>query len=99
MSAYIPLEIVEKHCLRAYINQPASEVLSARLGGGNEKARTDLAHHLARRLAPRLKLRSEPIGYNNSYRSTAEIFVFTREELAAVLERHYIVMESLPPIP
>ena len=96
MSAYIPPEIVKKHCLRAYINQPASEVLSARLGGGNENAQTALAHQLARHLAPRLKLRSELVDYNHSYRSTAEIFVFTREELAAVLERHYIVMEPLP---
>jgi hypothetical protein len=94
-SLYIPPEIVEKHYIRTYVEQPAHEALTTRLGGSDEVVRASLAHQIARYIAPRLKLHTERADYNSVYRSTAEIFVFTHEELAAILESRYIRMEPL----
>jgi hypothetical protein len=93
---YIPPEIVEKHYIRTYVEQPAHEALTTRLGGSAEGVRARLAHQIAFYIAPRLKLHTERANYNSVYRSTAEIFVFTHEELAAILEARYIRMEPLP---
>lgn len=100
MSARIPPEIIGKHRLVAAIRQPAHVALTARLGGDSSDIHRALAQQLAQQLARnisnRIKFSADFVPYEGLYRHAAEVFVFTREELAAVLERHYIVMEPLP---
>lgn len=99
MSARIPPEIIGKHRLVAAIRQPARVALTARLVGDSSDIHRALAQQLARNISNRIKFSTDFVPYEDLYRHAAEVFVFTREELAAVLERHYIVMEPLPPIP
>ena len=103
MSARIPLEIIGKHRLVATIRQPAHVALTARLVGDSSDIHRALAQQLAQQLARnifnRIKFSADFDPHEGLYRHAAEVFVFTREELAAVLERHYLAMESLPPIP
>ena len=98
MSARIPPEIIGKHRLVAAIRQPAHVALTARLVGDSSDIHRALAQQLAQQLARsnRIKFSADFVPYEGLYRHAAEVFVFTREELAAVLERHYLVMEPLP---
>ena len=99
--AYIPPELEEKHRLRAAVRVPNDALVTERITGERDpRVLRQLEGGFARELAGRVSVcATTPFDYNARTGFLAEIFVFTREELAAVLERHYLVMESLPPIP
>ena len=87
---YIPSEIVEKHRLRAAVRLPAADALTMRLGGEKEPMLHNLAACLAREMAPRLRVDSQPFDFGHYYGFHAEVFVFTRDELAELLETRYV---------
>jgi DNA-binding transcriptional ArsR family regulator len=92
---YIPPEIAEKHRLVAAVRQPASAALTMRLGGDDSSVRRPLSQLFANKIVSRIKIKSEERDYGDTYLHLGEIFVFTREELAEILESRYIRMEPL----
>ena len=99
MSApYIPREIVEKHRLRVALRVEPSVALNARL---EPKEEDPILGRLARSFVPeivkRMSYMTEPQNYNQSIACCAELFVFTREELADILESRYLRVEPWQP--